>query len=345
MGTRALLVGTKEWAQNHARAYALCRHAELAGVVGHTDESRLNDVADAYSIPRRFMSVKDALADVQPDMVDIAAGPRYRLEGVLDCLGSSVKLVNIEKPMALVPSEAYEIERVCRENGLLLTVNHQKKFNAPWAKARAMVADGALGDVRFFRATCRGNVLEQGTHIADMLLFLADYKPIKWVMGQVADLEGFDKEKVPAPDSASAVMEFEDGVQAMLTMGNVGWEVPGETNKWFHFAVEAYGTEGDLAISLNHSLRVRNYATGTCHVEPSIWGDTFIQGLADHLDAAALYAADPSAGHVSCLENSMMSFQAVMAVYASACGGDRIDVTERFDDGIVESLRARREGR
>jgi len=339
---RVLVVGTGYWAEQHLKAYGLCRHVTVAGIVGHSDRTRVRVLAEQYRIPSVFMDVKTAIRSVKPDIVDIAGSPRYRLAGVRSCVGTGVRLVNLEKPMALTPSEAYRIEEVCRRHRLLLTVNHQKKFNRPWAKACSIIRRGTLGDIRFFRATCKGNAIEQGTHLVDMLLFFNSYAPIRSVMAQVADLDGLDKVKTPAPDSVSGLIDFSNGVRAHVTIGNIGWEVPGETNKWFHMAIEAYGTKGHLAIALNQTLEVVNYRTGRRTVEPSKWTETYVQGLAGHLDAAARYAASPKTGHISCLDNSMQSFQAILAMYESACAGGRVALPARFSDSLLKRLAALR---
>lgn len=339
---RSLVVGTGFWAEQHLRAYQRCREVAVCGLVGHANATRLEEVAARHGVPHHSMNLKRAIRDLAPDMVDICAAPAFRLAGVRACAGTGVRLVNLEKPMALTPGEATRIEALCRKTGLLLTVNHQKKFNKPWVKAHRLVRSGALGPIRFFRATCRGNMLEQGTHIVDMLLHFAGYEPIDWIMGQVADLEGLDKPKTPAPDSASALLRFKNGILAHLCLGNIGWEIPGETGKWFQFAIEAYGAKGHLTISLNQTMELVRYGSGSRTVTPSLWEPTCLQGLADHLDAAAAYARNPRLNHISNLDHSMMSFQAVMAIYQSACGGGRVTLPAGFPDSLLAELRALR---
>jgi predicted dehydrogenase len=344
MKVRALLVGTGGWAEKHLMAYQRCPNVEVAGIVGHSNRARVDKLGDAYGIQPRFMDVAQAIETVHPDVVDVAGSPRFRLPVVQACIGKGVKLVNLEKPMALGPDEAYAIEALCRQHGLRLTINHQKKFNQPWAKACGLVRSGRLGAIRFFRATCKGNMLEQGTHIVDMILHFNGYAPIASVMAQVADLQGFDKPKAAAPDSAAACVLFSNGVRAELALGNNGWDIRNETNKWFHFAVEAYGTAGHLIVTLNQTLTVTTYADGKTVEEPSSWDQTFLQGLADHLSAAGRYAADPATGHISNLDNSMKSFEAVMAIYASAAGEGRVDFPRRFSDTMIETLRRKQGG-
>ncbi len=338
---RSLVVGTGFWTEQHLKAYQHCRLVEVCGIVGHTNATRLAEIAGRFEIPHHSLNLKRAIRNLKPDMVDICSAPVFRLAGIKACVGTSVRLVNVEKPMALIPSEAYQIETTCRSNNLLLTVNHQKKFNKPWAEACRIIQGGSLGPIRFFRATCKGNMLEQGTHIVDMLLYFAGYEPIEWVMGQVADLEGLDKPKTPAPDSAAVLLRFKSGILAHLCLGNIGWEIPQETGKWFQFSIEAYGTRGHLVVTLNQTLDVVSYGKGS-RITPSRWDSTYVQGLADHLDAAARYAGNPKAGHPSCLDHSMMSFQAVMAIYQSACGGGRVQLPSRFKDRLLADLQALR---
>ena len=175
----------------------------------------------------------------------------------------------------------------------------------------------------------------------DMLLFFHGYTPVSWVAGQVADLSGFAKESTPAPDSAVAEICFADGVRATLDIGNIGWDIPAETCKWYHMGIEAYGTKGHLKISLNQSLEITAYSRGATTREPSSWDRTYLRGLADHLDAAACYAQAPKVGHVSCLDNSIKSFETVMAIYACACGEGRVGLPRRFDDRVIARLRGR----
>ena len=338
--TKTLLVGTGFWAEQHLKAYQLCKKTIVSGIVGHSNKKRLEELATNYNISSFFFDTKEAIRKLEPDIVDIATSPVYRLEGVKAAVNSSVKLVNMEKPMALFPSEAKNIEKICLKNNLLLTVNHQKKFNKPWAEAAKIIKKGTLGRILFFRATCRGNMLEQGTHLVDMLLFFNNYTPIKWVMAQTADFDGFKKPKTPAPDSVSALIQFDNETPAYLTIGNIGWPIDKETNKWFHMAVEAYGSKGHLRISLNQTMELNIYGKKTL-VTSSKWDDTYLQGLADHFDAASAYAMNPEKKHISCLKNSIMSFEAIMAMYKSSALGDRIMLPTELDDLIIDIIKKR----
>ncbi|NOY79744.1 MAG: Gfo/Idh/MocA family oxidoreductase [Kiritimatiellaeota bacterium] len=337
---KLLLVGTGGWAAVHARACRLARNVELAGICGHRNRERLTALADEFGPVASDTDLAALLEEVRPDILDVACNPRWRVGPVrLAAACPSVKLVNLEKPLALTPGEAYEIARLCRENNLLLTVNHQKKFLPAWRKLKEMIAGGVLGSVSFMRATCRGNLLEQGTHIADMLLFYNDYAPVSWLMGQVADLEGLDKPQAAAPDASIAVLCFENGVRALFEAGNAGRFLSGETNKWYQFALEVSGDAGHAEVTLNRDLTWVDYRSGRTVRERSSWDDDYLQAQAAHLDSLAVYAADPGCGHVSDLEHSLQSFEVIMGIYASACTGGRVEFPCRFEDRLLDALR------
>ena len=339
---RSVVVGTGGWAETHLKAYAGCTEIEPVGVCGHENVDRLRELSATCEDVEQSLDLGELLERVQPDVLDIACNPHFRLEGVQAAMAPCIKLLNVEKPLALMPEDAYEIERLCQENDKLLVVNHQCKFLPGFSRAREIIAGGVIGEIDFMRATCQGNLLEQGTHLIDMAMFFNGYCPVEWVMGQVDEMEGFDKQSGAAPDAAVATIVFENGVRATMAFGSVGHEIPGETGmKWYKFAVDVYGSQGHVKVNLSKTLEVTTYSDGKTLTEESSWDKHYIEALTAHLDAAARYARDPVEGHISDLAKSMASFQVTMAIYASASGDGRIALPQRFDDGLISRLRER----
>lgn len=75
----------------------------------------------------------------------------------------------------------------------------------------------------------------------------------------------------------------------------------GESNKWFHFKLQVYGSEGQINVSLNQSLQLIAYVSGERKVESSSWDRDSLQALVEYLDSVALYAANPSQGQLPIL--------------------------------------------
>jgi len=104
----------------------------------------------------------------------------------------------------------------------------------------------------------------------------------------------------------------------------------------------ATASDGTVGVTLNKTLEVWRYADGGHTVESSSWDDEFVNAIAAHLDDVALYTIDPERGHISDLSCSMRSFDAVMAIYASACYGGRVELPAEFDDRLADDLKRMR---
>ncbi|NBD23026.1 Gfo/Idh/MocA family protein [Paenibacillus glycinis] len=339
MKLKVVLVGTKGWADAHAKAYQASDGMELVGICGHSNTERLKALADRYAIAARSLDLAALLQETTPDIVDIVSSADARLELIKAAARfPSVKLINIEKPLALTPSEAYEIEELCNANGKLALVNHQHKYLPAWRKAQQLLRAGAIGEIEFIRASTKVNIMEQGSHLIDMVMYFNDFSPVRWVMGQAGPYEGKDSSSIVAPDEAMASILFSNGVRAIVECGAFARSLQGETNPFYHIGVDLYGSEGHLKIALNQTLEVRNYITGEHTIEKSSWDDHHLDALIDYIDSIPEYMANPQAGHICDLAHAMLSYQVIMAIYHTAEYGGKVELPHRFEDRIIEQF-------
>lgn len=337
MKLKVVLVGTKGWADAHAKAYQASDSIELVGICGHSNTERLNELADRYQIATRSLDLAILLQETSPDIVDIVSSADARLELIKVAVRfPGVKLINIEKPLALTPSEAYEIEELCSTHGKMVLVNHQHKYLPAWRKAQQLLRDNAIGEIEFIRASTKVNIMEQGSHLIDMVMYFNDFSPVRWVMGQTGPSEGKDSSSIIAPDEAMASILFANGVRTTIECGAFARSLKGETNPFYHIGVDVYGTEGHLKIALNQSLEVRNYITGEHTIEKSSWEDSYMDALIDYVNSIPGHVANPQAGHICDLAHAMLSYQVIMAIYHTAEYGGKVELPHRFEDSIVE---------
>lgn len=122
----------------------------------------------------------------------------------------------------------------CKEKGIPLAVNHQRRVGADLQKAREIIASGALGEIREVRAACAGDVLSDGTHMVDSVLHLLGGEvPSSVFAAMHRDLtdprwDNHDKHVKPGyryghpvESGAIAVLEFASGVRAELFAGDM----------------------------------------------------------------------------------------------------------------------------
>ncbi len=167
---------------------------------------------------RIYADYREMLLQEQLDIVSVCTWPRLHAEMVIAAAEAGVKAIHCEKPMAPTYGEALRMVEVCRERGVQLTFNHQRRFGAPYRAARELLKSGAIGDLQRMEATC-DNLFDWGTHWFDMLFFYNDETPVEWVIGQI-ELRGtktiFD---VPVEGQGLSYFGYQNGVQGLLRTG------------------------------------------------------------------------------------------------------------------------------
>ena len=94
---RSVVVGTGGWAETHLKAYAGCRNIGPVGICGHHNVERLAELSAACGIREQSPDLVELVERVQPDVLDIACNPHFRLEGVRAAMVPSIKLLNESK--------------------------------------------------------------------------------------------------------------------------------------------------------------------------------------------------------------------------------------------------------
>ena len=136
----------------------------------------------------------------------------------------------VEKPMALTLADCEAMIEVCERAGVVLIVGHSHSFDAPIARARSIVASGALGRLRMIQAlqftdfiyrprraeeldTAQGGgvIFNQAPHQVDNIRLIAGGR----ARSVRAGAGRFDAER-PTEGAYSAFLTFEDGAFATL---------------------------------------------------------------------------------------------------------------------------------
>lgn len=336
-GKKSIIVfGTSGWAKKHVLAIKDVPELELVGVIGHSNKEALENFKKEFNVPVS-LNADELLAEVKPDIIDVACNPHFRLGAVELAVKYGVKTVNLEKPLALTGSDATTIIELCQANDINLTVNHQKKLMKGWREAGKIIRDGEIGKIDFIRASCNGNLLEQGTHVVDMALFLNQYSKPKWVIGQIAELDGLDKDQASAPDMAIAEICVENDVRILLEIGSIGPSFNPENGKWINVGCKIYGEKGNILVTLTDGCKIQFYDDREDIFIKTSWTDDHHEGLVNHFKEL-INASESNQPHISNLTNSTMSFQVIMAIYQSALSMSKVDIPEGMWPDAAEKL-------
>lgn len=241
-------------AYRHARAYERldnCRLVACADII--TENAR--EFADVFDIPAGnvYEDYEQMLTEVEPDIVSVCVPPVVHADIVLGCARSDVvKAIHCEKPMAKTWDECREMVRVCDEHGVQLSFNHQRRFGGPFRKAKELLDDGEIGQLK--RIDVGGpNLYDYGSHLFDMCGYFTDQTPAEWVMAQIDYSEENLQFGVHNENNAIAQWRYEDGVFGTASTGD---------DSTMDCEMRLVGSEGTIEIGVDDGTALRMRTDG-----------------------------------------------------------------------------------
>jgi UDP-N-acetylglucosamine 3-dehydrogenase len=316
--------------RGHAKGFlqAGCRIVALADVRRDNAELFQKDVGgDAIYDDYRAM-----LAQEKPDVVSISTGPRLHAEMVVASAEAGVRAIHCEKPLALTFGDARRMVQVCADRNVQLTFNHQRRFNAPFVKARDLVRAGRIGTLRLIEMECP-NLFDWGSHWFDMMFFYNDQAPAEWVIGQI-DMRGTkDIFAAPCEGQGLSHVKFANDVRATMTTG-FGAKI-GASHR-------LHGTEGQIEIASADGNHLRLWGKGetdwqTIPTEEGIHGmEAVTRGVLDLVDALA-HGREPELSG----RKALMATELIFATYESSRRRGRADLPLTIDDSPLMDMLGR----
>lgn len=205
-------------AQGAVHAHAL---ASLPGVrvvsVGDVDTDAASALARDHGASA-FSDVEELLAHERIDVLSVCAPASAHVAVVDAALRHGVRGIHCEKPMALTYGDALHLVDAAAEAGAVLTINHQRRFDAMHRAVHDLVRAGAIGDVLGARGYC-ANLFDWGSHTIDLLrLHLGDPRAVS-VLAQI-DVAARKRVYGALTETASIVkVRMDSGVDAVITTG------------------------------------------------------------------------------------------------------------------------------
>lgn len=269
---RVLLIGAAFSADLHMEGYDRCQ--DLARVVAICDrqKERVVALAERYHLSdyEIYDDYKKAIDEVDCDVVDICLPNFLHCEVALYAFSKGRHVV-CEKPLAVTVEQAEQMVQASVDACKHLYYAEDWLFAPSINRARAILEEGAIGEMKMFRAReCHsgshspfvktlqfcggGTMIHLGVHPAGFALALKNNEWVS-VMGNVTG--GGDQNLVhtdmEGEDFASAVVTFKDGTKAILEANFL-------TVGGMEDIIDIYGTEGCLHVDINFSSAVRCFS-------------------------------------------------------------------------------------
>jgi predicted dehydrogenase len=144
------ILGTGDIAGQFAADLLLLPEARIQAV-GSRSQAKSDAFGDAYGIPNRHASYEALAADPEVDIIYIATPHAMHCENALLCMDHG-KAVLCEKPLALNRAQCEAMVAKAREKNCFF-MEAMWTYCFPAIRAiRALLAEGALGEIQFVRA-------------------------------------------------------------------------------------------------------------------------------------------------------------------------------------------------
>ena len=257
---RAVLIGCGNVSGRHARAYLAQGNVELVAACD-VNPDNLSRTCDELNIPGRYASHQDLFRHERGvDLVSVCTYPKVHAEQTIAAANAGAKAVLCEKPMCLSLDEADGMIRACRRNDTRLVIAHRHRQSPNFNKARRLIAEGAIGEPRLVWSYLTSCIVDNGTHIVDMMRYLLGDPEAEWVMGQASRKRDTLYQGSPAEESSVGLVAFRTGTRAVLEMG--------EKTPKDGFRFRVLGSEGTIDAALDEVVLTERNGITTFRDEP-----------------------------------------------------------------------------
>ena len=251
------LIGTGGIALPHLTGYLAAPELAQVTALADVDADRLAERAGRVPTPTATVAdYRELLARGDVDAVDICL-PHHLHAEVIVAAAEAGKHVLCEKPLCLNLDEAERITAAVETAGITLMCSHNQLYLPPVARARELIADGALGEVYEIRTTDSfynnfdpstmgwraerskiggGELIDTGYHPTYLMRFLADDSPTE----VTALLARHRLSFMDGEDSAQVLIRFASGVIGHIVT-SWAYQAAGCTERF-----SAVGSEGQL---------------------------------------------------------------------------------------------------
>ena len=220
----------------HAGGYSSVPAVELiAGA--DPDEARLQGFLSRRNVRSGYQDYHDMLRNEAIDLLSVCSPTELHCRMVLDGVRAGVKAIFCEKPLASTVEQGRSMVEACRSAGIVLAVNHIRRWDPIYLRAKRLLDDGMIGRIESIVGSYPGKVFTMGTHLFDLMRLYG---------GEVASVSAVAVGEALPELNLAGQLSFRSGAYGAILCG---W------NRSNHvFELDLHGSVGRIRISGDGSL-------------------------------------------------------------------------------------------
>lgn len=180
---------------------------------------------DVWPDVRTYADYREMFDREKPDIISVVTPDHLHRDVTVAAVESGARAILCEKPIATTLEDADVMIAAAEKRGVLLSIEHSRRWYPSYLKAREIIRSGEIGPLRTVGCEMfgpRAMMFRNGTHLIDLVCFFAGGNPA-WVVGDLepgfehfTDYRG-DGGKVPSSEPySSAYLVFDNGVRAFV---------------------------------------------------------------------------------------------------------------------------------
>ena len=199
----------------HAGAFSAHPGFHLAACVEPDTARRLAFMA-RWQVPLGFASMSEAVAhQLRPSLVSICSPTPAHPADLEGALALRPRAIFCEKPVTPSLALTQRWVRACDEAGVLLAVNHTRRWAPDVIRLKEQLTAGTWGAIRSITGLYNKGILNNGGHLVDMVSYLAG--PLQLLAAGPAVHDFW-----PDDPSVSALLVTDSGVPVSLSTAHAG---------------------------------------------------------------------------------------------------------------------------
>ena len=198
-----------DFSLTHAGSYTLDERFKMTACIEPDIDHRIEFMKE-WNIQLGFSSIDEVLnLGYQFDVISICSPTKNHSHDIEIALQLSPKLIFCEKPItsSLADSERFVI--ASNAANIMMAVNHTRRWDSMVAQLKADIFSGRRGQLRSINGFYNKGILNNGSHMLDLLLFLVGPVKIIKVGKPLIDYQ-------PNDPTIPVWLESEDGVPIYL---------------------------------------------------------------------------------------------------------------------------------
>lgn len=199
----------------HTGAYTRHGGFVLAACV-EPDRRKRAAFMQRWSVAAGFDTVEEVRsAGIAVDVVSVCSPTEAHFRHVLEALQMAPRLIFCEKPVSCSAADTEELVRRSAAAGVLLAVNHTRRWDPSVLRLAAELRAGDWGVIRSVVGVYNKGVLNNGSHMIDLLHLLLGPMALRSVGQPVDDM-------LPGDPSIPVVLSGPSGEHIQLACANAG---------------------------------------------------------------------------------------------------------------------------